>query len=72
LRWDRTVQRYIGDLRVYPATLWYPAAGRRGIDGLRHSFAQKRVDELIRSGMTWSMALERTSQLMRHYRPEES
>ncbi|MBA3493488.1 MAG: hypothetical protein H0T87_05040 [Gammaproteobacteria bacterium] len=71
LRWDRTVQRYIGDLRVYPATLWYPAAGRRGIDGLRHSFAQKRVDELIRSGMTWSMALERTSQLMRHYRPEE-
>ena len=71
LRWDRTVQRYIGDLRVYPATLWYPAAGRRGIDGLRHSFAQKRVDELICSGMTWSMALERTSQLMRHYRPEE-
>jgi len=42
-----------------------------GIHGLRHTFAQQRVDELTRSGIAWSIALERTSQLMGHYRTEE-
>jgi len=37
-----------------------------GIHGLRHTFAQQRMDELTRSGITWSLALERTSQLMGH------
>jgi integrase len=42
-----------------------------GIHGLRHSFAQDRVQELIVSGIPWTIALECTRQLMGHYRPEE-
>ncbi len=33
--------------------------------------SRRSVDKFIRSGTTWSMALERTSQLMGHYRPDE-
>ena len=56
-QWTRASQRALGY--------------SHGIHGLRHTFAQQRVDELTRSGITWSLALERTSQLMGHYRTEE-
>jgi site-specific recombinase XerD len=56
--------------------LWSDASNRalgysHGAHGLRHTYAQERVEELLRQGMTWSQALERTSQTMGHYRPEE-
>ncbi|MGH8606566.1 MAG: hypothetical protein ACREX9_03810 [Gammaproteobacteria bacterium] len=56
-QWTRASQRALGY--------------SHGIHGLRHTFAQQRVDELTRSGIAWSIALERTSQLMGHYRTQE-
>ena len=41
-----------------------------GAHGLRHSYAQERMDELQRSGATRGHALEVVSQEMGHFRPE--
>ena len=42
-----------------------------GAHGLRHTFAQVRVEELQQQGFTWTQALERTSEQIGHYRYEE-
>lgn len=41
-----------------------------GIHGLRHNFAQERMEELQRKGFYYSDALEIISQEMGHFRPE--
>ncbi len=47
------------------------ALGRStGAHGLRHSYAQERLDELQKSGLSQVEALTATSQEMGHFRPE--
>ncbi len=41
-----------------------------GAHGVRHSYAQERMSELQKSGMTRDAALETVSQEMGHFRPE--
>ena len=41
-----------------------------GAHGVRHSYAQERMSELQKSGMTRDVALETVSQEMGHFRPE--
>lgn len=41
-----------------------------GAHGLRHSYAQERMHELQRSGLSQELALETVSQEMGHFRPE--
>ena len=41
-----------------------------GAHGVRHSYAQERMSELQKSGMTREKALETVSQEMGHFRPE--
>lgn len=41
-----------------------------GAHGLRHSYAQERMSELIALGHSRALALETTSQEMGHFRPE--
>ena len=41
-----------------------------GGHGLRHSYAQERLDELQRQGFGYTLALETVSQEMGHFRPE--
>lgn len=41
-----------------------------GAHGLRHSYAQERLNELQRSGLSQHQALETVSQEMGHFRPE--
>ncbi len=43
----------------------------RGLHGLRHTFAQQRLREMLQAGMTWDKARECVSQLMGHYRASE-
>jgi integrase len=55
---------------------WNTASGnalnlKRGLHGLRHTFAQERVKDMQRAGMTWEKALECVSQQMGHYRASE-
>jgi len=42
----------------------------RGAHGLRHSYAQERLQELQRQGLSWEYALETVSQEMGHFRPQ--
>ncbi|MCP4937135.1 MAG: site-specific integrase [bacterium] len=47
------------------------ALGRStGAHGLRHSYAQERLNELQRSGLSQDLALATVSQEMGHFRPE--
>lgn len=41
-----------------------------GAHGLRHSYAQERLEELQRQGLKWEHALETVSQEMGHFRPQ--
>lgn len=41
-----------------------------GGHGLRHSYAQERLGELQRQGLTWEYALETVSQELGHFRPQ--
>jgi integrase len=41
-----------------------------GAHGLRHSYAQERLQELQRQGLRWEYALETVSQEMGHFRPQ--
>ena len=41
-----------------------------GAHGLRHSYAQERMSELQRAGLTRALSLETVSQEMGHFRPE--
>ena len=41
-----------------------------GAHGVRHSYAQERMSELQKSGMTRDSALEIVSQELGHFRPE--
>lgn len=41
-----------------------------GAHGLRHSYAQERLQELQRQGLRWEHALETVSQEMGHFRPQ--
>ncbi len=41
-----------------------------GGHGLRHSYAQERMDELRSQGLTWEYALEVVSQELGHFRPD--
>ncbi len=41
-----------------------------GAHGLRHSYAQERLQELQRQGLKWEHALETVSQEMGHFRPQ--
>lgn len=41
-----------------------------GAHGLRHSYAQERLEELQRQGLRWEHALETVSQEMGHFRPQ--
>lgn len=41
-----------------------------GAHGLRHSYAQERMSELIALGLSRSVALETVSQEMGHFRPD--
>jgi len=56
--------------------LWTDASKKtfcasRGLHGLRHTFAQTRLREMLMAGMTWDKALECVSQQMGHYRASE-
>ena len=42
----------------------------RGGHGLRHRYAQERLDELQRTGLSQAQALETVSQEMGHFRPD--
>jgi integrase len=42
----------------------------RGAHGLRHSYAQERVEELQRSGKSFEQALAAVSQELGHFRPD--
>jgi integrase len=58
------------------STQWSRAADqalglKRGLHGLRHSFAQERLKDMQRAGMVWEKALECVSQQMGHYRASE-
>ncbi len=41
-----------------------------GAHGLRHSYAQERLDELQRAGLSQDLALTTVSQEMGHFRAE--
>jgi integrase len=43
----------------------------RGLHGVRHTFAQERLREMLQAGMTWDKALQCVSQQMGHYRASE-
>lgn len=43
----------------------------KGLHGIRHSFAQERLREMLYAGMTWDKAMECVSQQMGHYRSSE-
>ncbi len=58
------------------STQWSRAADhalglKRGLHGLRHTFAQERLKDMQRAGMVWEKALECVSQQMGHYRASE-
>ena len=41
-----------------------------GAHGVRHSYAQERMEELQKQGLSRSLSLETVSQEMGHFRPE--
>lgn len=58
------------------STIWSAASRQvfftsRGLHGLRHTFAQERLREMLQAGMTWDKARECVSQQMGHYRISE-
>jgi integrase len=58
------------------STQWSRAADqslglKRGLHGLRHTFAQERLKDMQHAGMVWEKALECVSQQMGHYRASE-
>lgn len=57
--------------KQWSETAFWSLGLKRGLHGLRHTFAQQRVRDLQNTGMTWQKALECVSQQMGHYRASE-
>lgn len=71
-----TQQHYDLPAGLKLSSIWSDASRRtffssRGLHGLRHTFAQERVREMLRAGVTWDKAVECVSQQMGHYRASE-
>ncbi len=71
-----TQQYYALPAGAYLSKLWTYGCRQafltsRGLHGLRHTFAQQRLREMLWAGMTWDKAEECVSQQMGHYRAAE-